>query len=281
MSVWDDVGDLAVVRVEQDVNVRMAQHSAEHGGVAVLRHALVGVGKVAVVAVCPDRHPRRDRGVEFRRVEAPLLAGVAAKEFLVQLATDLRHHHVLRGEDLLSGFGPLGEERLEFETRQVEAIERIHRVEVDRDRHQATVDERPHPVLVLPPPGEARQVAEHLVRVGVEDVRTVAVNQQSLMVILIVGVAADVIAAVDQQHAAVAFTGDPFGKNGAGVACPNDQIIESGRHLVRLYRSLSAVTDGEKVLPPPCASALHANRPSVCGPARVECVPDRSVHRGP
>ena len=60
---------------------------------------------------------------------------------------------------------------------------------------------RQHAVLVRAPLGEARQVGRDLVRVGVEDVRPVAVDEDAVLVVVVEGVAADMRAAVDQQHA--------------------------------------------------------------------------------
>ena len=50
---------------------------------AVPRHRLVTIREVARVAIRARRHTGGHAGVEFRRVYAPLLAGVIAKKFLV------------------------------------------------------------------------------------------------------------------------------------------------------------------------------------------------------
>jgi hypothetical protein len=73
-------------RAEAHLDARMVEQRLEERAVSRRRQLLEGVGEVPVVRVRPDRDPRADRGVELGRVEAPLLARVAAEEELVQLA---------------------------------------------------------------------------------------------------------------------------------------------------------------------------------------------------
>ena len=128
LAMRDHVAHFAVVGVEQDLDVRMRQHALEHPRVAVQRHRLVGVGEVAIVAVGAHRHARGHRGVELRRIEAPLLARVVAEELLVQLAADLADDDVFGGADLRARLGDRSEELLELERREVRAVQLVDRV---------------------------------------------------------------------------------------------------------------------------------------------------------
>ena len=85
---WHEVLDLAVVRLEHHLDVRLVKDALEHPRVPVQRHRLVRVREVAVVAVRARRHARGYGSVELRGVEVPLLARVVAEELLVELATD-------------------------------------------------------------------------------------------------------------------------------------------------------------------------------------------------
>ena len=100
--------------------------------------------------------------------------------------------------------------------------------EVDRDRQQLSVDPRQHAMLVRAPLGELRQVVEDVARVGVEDVRPVLVHEDAGLVVVIVGVAADVRAAVADQHLLARVGGQPLGDRRAGEAGADDQVIEHG-----------------------------------------------------
>ena len=182
----------------------MREHLLEHARVAVPRHRLVGVGEVAVVAVGAGRHAGRHAGVELGRVEPPLLAGVAAEELLVEVAAHLGDHDVLGGLDPLELLGDRLEPALHLEGGQLQPVEAVDGVEVDRHRQLLAVDAGQHPVLVGPPLGELRQVLEDVGRVGVEDVRPVGVDQDAGVVVAVVGVAADVRALVDDEHALAA-----------------------------------------------------------------------------
>ena len=74
------VFDVRVLGRRADPDIVVVQHVLEHGGVAVERHRLERVCKIAVVGVHPGRHPRGHRTVQLGRVQPPLLAGVAAEK---------------------------------------------------------------------------------------------------------------------------------------------------------------------------------------------------------
>lgn len=101
---------LAVVHPEFELYVRMIQHVFEETRKASRRHRLVGVEKVAVVGRRSRRHACRDRLVEPGWIEPPLLSRVAFEEGAVEMAADLRDHHVLRGADIRDRLGPLPKE---------------------------------------------------------------------------------------------------------------------------------------------------------------------------
>ena len=162
-----------------------------------------------------------------------MLAGIAAEEFFVELAADGGDHHVLRGLDLADLLGPLGEPILQLLGGEVEPVELVDRVEIDRDRHLHAVHFRQHPVLVEAPFGEAREMVEDLLRVGVEDMRTVLVDQQPVVVITVIGVAADMVAAVDEKNALVALARKTLRQNAARKAGADNQPIVHSRSLRR------------------------------------------------
>ena len=90
-----------------------------------------------------------------------------------------------------------------------------------------------HAVLIGPPLGELRQVVEHALRVGVEDVRPVAMHQHAGLVEVVVGIAADVVAPVDDQHAPVELAGKPLGQHAAGEAAADDEVVEGAGAVAR------------------------------------------------
>lgn len=79
------------------------------------------------------------------------------------------------------------------------------------------VDHAAHSMLVRPPFREARQVFEDAFGVGVEDMRSVVVHQYTVLVRLVVGIAGNVHAFVDDMHM-MAGIGQFAGHDGAGVA---------------------------------------------------------------
>jgi hypothetical protein len=59
----------------------------------------------------------------------------------------------------------------------------------------------------------------------VEDVRPILVDQHARFVEMIVGVAGDVRALVDDEHARVVLAGEPLGEHRAGKAGADDEIV--------------------------------------------------------
>ena len=121
--------------------------------------------------------------------------------------------------------GTLSKERLHPRCIQVQVIELIDGVEVDRDRHQLTIHGGQHLVLVDPPLGELGQVFEDLFRLRVEDVRAVQVNQHTLLVVEVIRIASDVRPLVHHQNAFAHTHGQLFGKHGTRETRADDQVI--------------------------------------------------------
>ena len=82
-AVRYDLLDLPIIGIEHYPDVRMIQHIGKHARKAVLGHGLIRIREVTVITVGPRWYPRRHLCVKVRRIQAPLLTGVAAKEFFV------------------------------------------------------------------------------------------------------------------------------------------------------------------------------------------------------
>ena len=78
----------------------MIEHALEHLGVALCGHELEDIGEIAVVVIRAGRNPRGDSRRKVGEVEPPLLAGVAAKEFLAEVLANAVQDDVLAGLDL-------------------------------------------------------------------------------------------------------------------------------------------------------------------------------------
>ena len=74
-------------------------------------------------------------------------------------------------------------------------------------------------MLIRPPLGEPRQVIEDLARVGVKDVRAVLVDEDAVLVVVVVGVAAD-WALVANQHLLAGIRRKALRDGGPGKAGP-------------------------------------------------------------
>ncbi len=201
-----------------------------------------------------------------------MLARVAAKEEFVEFAADGIDHDVLGRFDLVHRLRARGEKlgRLFFGL-QVGVEQHVESRAVDRDRHQLIAHQGAHAVLVRPPLGELRQIFDDLLAVGVEDVRAVLVIHYAVGIRLVVGIAADVIAPVDQQHARVVLACQPLGEHRTGKTSADDQIIVARRRAQKRAGHSAATSSAEE------AVALLVPRRSATRPAIRACVVSQLV----
>ena len=82
-------------------------------------------------------------------------------------------------------------------------------------------------MLVVAPFGELRQVLHDFRAVGVKDVRAVLVDQNAGRVVVVEGVAGDVVALVDDQDAFAHAVGQALGQHSPGEARADDEVIET------------------------------------------------------
>ena len=106
------------------------------------------------------------------------------------------------------------------------AVHPVDRLEVDRDRQQLSVDRRLDAVLVLPPLGEPREVLEDVAAVRVKDVRAVLVDEHARVVVVIVGIAADVVPLVDDENCLSRIFRQPFGHDASRESGSHDEIVK-------------------------------------------------------
>ena len=79
---------------------------------------------------------------------------------------------------------------------------------IDRDRNLLVFSKiGQDPMLIGPPRREGRQIAKDLRRIGMEDVRTIAVDQMACPIDFVIGIAAEVGSAINQQHGLAKLAG--------------------------------------------------------------------------
>lgn len=192
--------------------------------------------RAAVVAVSADWDAGGNGGAELRGVDAPLLAGIAPKEFLVEVAANNFENDVFAGFDGVTGFTYPVEEGLGTGFVEVEAVETVNGVLVDRNRKQLAVNAGEDSMLVGYPAGEAREVVDNSLGIGMEDMRTIAVDENAIGVEFVVGVAADVRAALVDDQNLLASVGEMFGDHAAsevGTKLLHCDMINESPQIIR------------------------------------------------
>ena len=96
---------------------------------------------------------------------------------------------------------------------------------VEGHRHERAVDVREHLVLVVRPLREAREELVHALAKGVVDMRAVLVDEDAVLVHVVVRVACDVVAALEDRDAEAGALGHAAGAHGTGVARSDDDHV--------------------------------------------------------
>ena len=236
----DEIEDAFRLGAQADGDLLVAEQVLEQARVAIDRHPLEGVLEVAVVPGDEHGHARGHRGIHFLGSEAPLLLGIVEEHVLVDEVRHLLKLRILLGAQLVDGDLALVaegvDELLDEPGRLLVAEGNFHRVLVEGHGHVGAIPIGKHPVLVARPLGEAGKIVVGALIVGMEDVRPVAVHEHPGLVVLVVHVAGDVRALLDDEHAKTALFGklpgtDSPGKTGAdndGVVVFDGDIAEIG-----------------------------------------------------
>ena len=205
----------------------MREDAFEHRGVTCARHLLELVAEIAVVIGDVHRHACGNGGRKFFRRQSPLLRRVAIEDGLVdelgkpaELFALRSAHFQDRNARLHSvGVDEEGGETLCLRRRK----EDRERGQVEGDREEPPIDRADDAMLVRSPLGEMREIGDDFLRIGVEDVRAVAVAEHAVVVAGVVGIAGDVVAPIDDEHLCVALAGEALRQDRTGEAGANDE----------------------------------------------------------
>ena len=223
------------IRVEAQLNERVLQHPLCHRRVPLGGNRLVRVSEIAVVPSDSYRHAPAHGGVQLLRRQPPLLHRVPGKHLLVDEIRQQMQVFILGLAQLEDGHirvEPEGGDQLLLDASRHRAREeRMQRIEVERHRDFRTVHHCLHPVHERMPLGETAQIVPHLLAVGVKHVRSVLMNGHSRFgIFLIVDIAADVGALVNDEHGLTELGGDTLRHDHAGQAAAYHKVL----HVFRL-----------------------------------------------
>ena len=118
-----------------------------------------------------------------------------------------------------------GHKIIHFKRFQVNLVEMVDRLEVDREGIVPPMMTAQHPMTIIIEGSEAANIIPNPFVGGMKDMRAVAVEFNiRLPVRFGIAIPADVIALFDDQYVLPQLAGDPFGNDRAGEAAPNDDI---------------------------------------------------------
>ena len=86
-----------------------------------------------------------------------------------------------------------------------------------------------YPMFVGSPIGKTRQLVEDDLAVGVEDMRSVSMNQDAVFIVEIIGIPGDMRSSVAKKHALIAIGCKSLCQDRTGKPCTHNQIIVNQR----------------------------------------------------
>ena len=184
----------------------MIEHVLEQHGIARLGHALERcLREVAVVIAHENRHTRRHRRVDLVGGLAPLLHGVMQEHVLVHVISDLGKIGIVLLAQLQDGYLDVPTKGLhQFGKKLLAALlakGEQQALVVERHGHELSVHVCKHLVLIVGPLGKTRKERMDALVKRVINVRTVLMDQNARLVVIVVGIAGDVVAALEYSDA--------------------------------------------------------------------------------
>jgi hypothetical protein len=231
----------------------MVKHAFKQNVIALRWHKLIGIGEIPIIIIRPRWYSRGDARRQFGEVKAPLLARVAAKEFLAQIRTDAAQDNVLAALNFIFVNADTFEIGCCSCLIEIKTIERVKCLSINREGIEFAINLRTHTMLIKPPICELAEISEDVLGVSMEDMRAIGMDEDSTFVARVKGISADMSPAVDDQDP-FADRCQPFSANGAGEASPNYQEIISKHPGLQLNCTLVLISHRES-LRGPCTSA--------------------------
>ncbi len=140
-------------------------------------------------------------------------------------------YDIFAGLHRVAVFADAGQESLDSSLVEIQPVIEVNEVLIDGQRIELALERDQDPVLVGPPLGESREVLEDRVGIGVKQVRPESVHQNAVAVGMVVGIAGDMIAPVDDQDIAPC-AGQPLGDHRSRKARSDNQHV-----LIRGHRA--------------------------------------------
>ena len=174
----------------------MVQEIFEDFVVAVFRHKLVFILKIAIVVAEDNGNAIDDGSIDLVDGSAPLLGGVVNKNFVVDEITKFLDERIAAGDEVIDGnFGLVwisGSEFLLDFGGFVGGEEELDGFEVEGDGDELVVDEAEYTVLIEEEIGEVLEIIENAAAIGVENVGAIEVNADVVGAFGFVHIAANV-----------------------------------------------------------------------------------------
>jgi len=191
-------------------------------------------GEVAIVVAHENRDTARDGWIDLVGRLAPLLHGVIQEDVLIHEVGDLGEVCVVLLAQLHDGnllVLAKGQDELSVELFALLLSEgKLEGCMVEGHGHERALDVGEHLVLIGGPLREAREELVHALVGGVVDMRAILVDEDSGLVMAIVGIAGDMVPALEDADLKAAGLCEAACAYGTGITgADDDDIVRIGR----------------------------------------------------
>ena len=219
---------VAVTAPETQGDARIREHPLEHPRVTLRRQSLEGLGEASLVAVGADGDAAGERGIQIRRIDAPLLARVVPEKQVVEGAANARPHLFLEVGGRRPGVSPPRQEGLHLHRGRFPAEPLLVGSEIHGKGPVPPGGMGQDPEVDAPPLREAGEIRKDPLRPGPEIMGTVPVQEDSRRIGGVMGVAAEGRPAVHDQHPEVALRRQALGQDSTRESRTHHQDVVTG-----------------------------------------------------
>ncbi len=229
--------DVAEFGVEADLELVAAgrNHPLEHGCVTLLRNGLEILPQVAVVAIGANGDASADGCIKILGVAPPLLECVSFEKFFVELPSDLANDNFFGVRWIFHGDAVLGDPRLHFLRGGCTPEELLEGVEINRKIPITPVAVRQDLVIDRMPLGKLTEIINDARGVGAEVVGSVGVDKDAGLVVFVVGVAAKMVALLDNETRLPLLRGETLCNCKARKSGSNNEAVDVFSHVLLEY----------------------------------------------
>ena len=186
------------------MNARMIQHALEHGGIALLRHLLILIAEIPVIIRDEHRHSAGNGRIDFFCRISPLLHRIVLEDMLEDIICQFLDLRILVLSQLQDRHFMIHAIGIDEHLLQMVCLllrkQHLDGSQIEWNRNELSFDIAEHPVLIRKPVREPGQEVNCLPGIGMEDMRSVLMAQNLVLIQIVIRISADMVPLLENQY---------------------------------------------------------------------------------